>query len=144
MFVLPLSPMSPVLPRAALRRPLPAFGCVAADDAATRSPRLDVLETDSGYQVVLDMPGVAKDQLDVNVAGRRVEVSTRAAAAAAGSADAQPRALYRERGSASYARTVVLPEEVDNAQSKARLDNGVLTLTLAKRSAAGGAKIQVN
>lgn len=143
MFVLPVSP-SPL--RNALRRPLPAFGFAAADEASTtRPPRMDVLESDTGYQVVLDMPGVAKEQLDVNVVGRRVEISTRPAAAAEGAdADKAPRALYRERGTAPYARTVVLPEEVDNAQSQARLDNGVLTLMLAKRSAAGASKIQVN
>lgn len=141
MFVLPVSP-SPL--RSALRRPLPAFGFAAAEDASpTRAPRLDVLETDGAYSVALDMPGVAREQLDVSVVGRRIEVSTRPAAAPADTAPAG-RVLYRERATAPYARSLVLPEEVDPAQTQARLDNGVLTLTLPKRSAAASARIQVS
>ena len=141
MFVLPVS--TPPL-RSALRRPLPAFGILAADDASsTRTPRLDVLETDGAYSVALDMPGVAREQLDVRVVGRRIEVSTRPAEAAAEAAPAG-KLLYRERGTAPYARSIVLPEEVDSAQTQARLDNGVLRLTLPKCSAAASAKILVS
>ena len=49
--------------------------------------------------------------------------------------------IVRERGTAPYARTVTLPDEIDNAQSQAHLENGVLTLTLAKRAPT---RIQVN
>ena len=47
--------------------------------------------------------------------------------------------LYRERGAAQYARTVSLPAEVDPAASQAKVENGVLTLTLAKKVATGRA-----
>ena len=50
----------------------------------------------------------------------------------AGRARALPRA-----SAAAYARTVVLPAEVDQAQSQAKFENGVLTLTLAKKVPAG-------
>lgn len=129
MFIVPVSTS---LQRRAFR---PSFS------APVLSPRLDVVERDGGYRVVLDMPGVTKDQLDVQVDGRSVTVTTKAAPAEAPAAGAEQRILYRERGSAPYARTVTLPVEVDNAQSQARLENGVLTLTLAKRSAT---RIQVN
>ena len=46
---------------------------------------------------------------------------------------AEPRLLLRERAPASYARSLVLPSEIDQSASQAKLDNGVLTLTLAKR-----------
>ena len=63
-----------------------------------RVPRIDVLESDRNYCVVLDVPGVGKEQLKVSVEGRRVVVSTIAAAeaGAAPAADAT-RVLYRER-----------------------------------------------
>ena len=51
--------------------------------------------------------------------------------------------LYRERSTAAYARTVVLPAEVDQAQSQARFENGVLTLTLAKKVPAGATQLSI-
>lgn len=144
-------PASATLHRRAFQRPLGASaaarpivcGSVAAPEGASRAPRLDVVESDDAYSVVLDMPGIAKDQLDVQVDGRRVTVSTRAAADTPASG-AEQRILYRERGTAPYARSVTLPDEVDNTQSQARLENGVLTLTLAKRAATRATQIQVN
>ncbi len=60
-------------------------------------------------------------------------------------ADAKPvdRVLCRERSAAVYARTVVLPAEVDQAQSQAKFENGVLTLTLAKKVPAGATQLSI-
>jgi HSP20 family protein len=119
----------------------------------TRVPTMDVLETDTAFSVVLDLPGVAKDQLKVSIEGRRVSVSTAVAAApeapavtpnAAAPAAPASRVLYRERSALVYARTVVLPAEVDQAASQARLEHGVLTLTLAKRVANGATQIRID
>ena len=128
--------------------PAPA---VEAASAEPRVPTMDVLETDSAYSVVLDLPGVVKGQLKVSVEGRSVSVST-AAETAPEAPDATPdsaaaaasRVLYRERGAPVYKRTVVLPAEVDQAASQARFENGVLTLTLAKRVASGATQIRID
>ncbi len=50
----------------------------------------------------------------------------------------------RERSTTSYARTFTLPLEVDQAEAAARLEHGVLTLTLPKRGARSAAQIAVN
>ena len=52
--------------------------------------------------------------------------------------------LYRERGLPRYARTVCLPAEVDQAASQAKVENGVLTLTLAKKVPTGAMQISVS
>ena len=51
--------------------------------------------------------------------------------------------IYRERTATRYARSFTLPADIDQTASAAKLDNGVLTLTLAKKSAAQ-AQIAVN
>ena len=145
MFVMPAAAS---LHRRALHRPWPghaarACGFVVGDEGAERVPRLDVLESDDAYTVVLDLPGVSKEQLQVTVEGQKVDVST-LPAADAGTGEAKTRVLHRERDIATYRRSVVLPAEVDNAQSQARFENGVLTLKLAKRTPAGAIRIQVN
>ena len=102
---------------------------------------MDVRESDVAYSVILDLPGVAKDQLKVSVEGRRVSVATIAATAPQEDAT---RVLYRERSAPTYARTVVLPAEVDVAATQARFENGVLTLTLAKRVVSGATQIKID
>lgn len=110
--------------------------------AGSRTPAMDVIETDAAYSVVLDVPGVAKEQLKVSVEGRRVSVET--VDAPASEAKTGERVLYRERTAARYARTVSLPAEVDQAASQAKFDNGVLTLTLAKKVPTGATQLQVS
>ena len=121
------------------------FGRPTASPTA-RTPAMDVSESDTAYTLVFDVPGITREQLKVTVEGRRVSVETEVAAAAAEApADAAPaeRALYRERSVARYARAVVLPAAVDQAQSQARFDNGVLTLTLHKQVPTGATRISV-
>jgi HSP20 family protein len=112
------------------------------DVPSLRSPSLDVAETDVGYDVSLDLPGVAKDDVKITIDGRHVSVS-------AGTERTEekkdgPRVIYRERAAARYARRFTLPEEVDQDASQARLDNGVLSLSLAKKRAAAVKQLTVN
>lgn len=113
----------------------------SADDSA-RSPALDVAETDTGYEVTLDVPGVTKQDVKVTIEGRRVSVQAQTER----SDDKKDgdRVVYRERAAARFARSFTLPAELDQDASGAKLDNGVLTLTLAKRAARNGAQITVN
>ena len=118
-----------------------------ADDAApVRRPAIDVSESDSGYVVTLDVPGVTREDVKVSVDGSRVSIVAEARVAQAATADAgsEPatdtpkagdRVILRERALTSYARSFTLQSEIDQSASQARLENGVLTLTLTKRNA---------
>ncbi len=106
-----------------------------------RVPALDVTESDAAYKLSFDLPGLSKDQLKVTVQGRRVSLEAHAAAAEAKEGE---RVIYRERSTAQYARTVSLPAEVDQSTSTAKFENGVLTLTLAKRVPTGATQININ
>ena len=77
------------------------------------------------------MPGVAKDHVKVSIDGRVVKVEARAEASA--EKKDGDHIVYRERSLSQFARSFKLPVELDQAASSAKLDNGVLTLTLAKR-----------
>jgi HSP20 family protein len=112
----------------------------------SRTPALDVSESYTGYTVAFDVPGVTREQLKVSVEGRRVSIETVDVTEAASDQanGAAPRVLYRERSSTRYARTVSLPAEVDQASSTAKFENGVLTLTLAKKVPSGATQISIN
>jgi len=109
---------------------------------AQRSPALDVAESDRAYTVKLDLPGVAKEDVKVAIDGRRVSVEAQSRK------DEEKkegdRVVYRERSLASYARSFSVAVDIDQAESGAKLENGVLTLTLAKRGAPASAQITVN
>lgn len=107
-----------------------------------RVPALDVAESDSSYTLSLDLPGLTKEQLKVTVQGRRVNIETTTAASA--EAKEGERVLYRERSATQYARTVSLPAEVDQSTSSAKFENGVLTLTLAKKVSTGATQISIS
>jgi len=122
------------------------FAQPTADAAPVRRPAIDVSESDAGYVVTLDVPGVTREDVKVSIDGRRVSIVAGALAAEApaptaeatvGAADAPrstERVILRERAFASYARSFTLQSEIDQTSSQARLDNGVLTLTLSKRN----------
>jgi HSP20 family protein len=118
-----------------------------ASEGASRSPVLDVAETDNAYSVAVDLPGVAKEDVKITIDGRRVSVSAQAQAQREQTkqdATGNSRVIHRERSSASYARSFTLPEEVDQGASQARLDNGVLTLSLAKKRATAATQLTIN
>ncbi len=120
-----------------------------ADSAPVRQPAIDVSESDRGYVVTLDVPGVTREDVKVSIDGGRVSIVAEArttqasedvAAADAATTDAAApkntdRLILRERAFASFARSFTLQSEIDQSASQARLENGVLTLTLTKRSA---------
>jgi len=126
--------------------PMPAFHRLARhsvfNDAALRSPALDVAESDAGYNVSLDLPGVAKEDVKIAIDGRHVSVSAKSQREEA-QRDGE-RLIYRERAAASFERSFALPEEIDEAASLAKLDNGVLSLTLAKKRVAPARTLTVN
>ena len=124
------------------------FAQPTADAAPVRRPAIDVSESDRGYVVTLDVPGVTREDVKVSIDGRRVSIvaearaaqvadDTTAEAPAADAAPSQPadNVILRERAYASYARSFTLQSEIDQSASQARLENGVLTLTLTKRNA---------
>ncbi len=98
---------------------------------ATRLPAVDLRETEQGYSVQVDLPGVAREDVKVTIDGKRVAVE--AAARADNPAADGERVLVRERSATAFARSFTLPVEIDEAASQAKLENGVLSLTLTKK-----------
>jgi HSP20 family protein len=112
------------------------------ENTTARNPALDVAESERAYTVRLEMPGVAKEDVKVAIDGR--QVSVQAQSPKADEVAEGERLVYRERSAISYARRFSLAAEVDQAEAGAKLENGVLTLTLPKRGARTAAQLTVN
>lgn len=107
-----------------------------------RSPALDVSETDSEYRLQLDLPGVTKEAIKITIEGKRINIDaeqTPATEPGDGS-----RSLHRERAPTRYSRSLNLPQEVNQDGSSAKLEHGVLTLTLLKRQPSGASQLKVD
>lgn len=142
MFVIPVARNAHLQAAAELsRRVERLFDLERPDAVALRSPALDVSETESSYILQLDLPGVSKEAVKVRIEGRKVSIDAEQARAEAREGE---HSLYRERAVTRFSRQINLPKEVTQNQSSAKLDNGVLTLTLAKRQQEGSGELSVS
>lgn len=104
-------------------------------------PRMNVIESDSQYTVHIDMPGVNKQDIQVTVEGNYVAVKAKVAGPDA--LHDGEKLIFSERTSNEFAREFQLAQELDDERTTARYENGVLTLTLAKKSQAASRNITV-
>ena len=118
------------------------FFAPAAQASNLRSPALDVSESDRAYTVKLDLPGVTKEDVKIAIDGRRVSIEAQTRKEE--EKKDGDRVVYRERSLASYARSFSMAADIDQAESTAKLENGVLTLSLTKRGTPAAARITVN
>lgn len=107
--------------------------------AHVHTPQLEVHTTEDTLTLRLVAPGVTADDVDVQVTGRRLEVTVaREAAAPEGF-----RALRQERRQWRVQRSFELPFDVKAGEAKATLDRGVFTLELPRVAAAEAVRIPV-
>lgn len=93
--------------------------------------KVDVKETDGGYTVQAEVPGVPKEDIHVSIDGN--VVSLRAEVRQMDQQTEGEKVLRSERYFGSVARSFQLPADIDAGQAKAKYDNGILTLTLPKK-----------
>lgn len=103
----------------------------AAAQGSTLAARFDVVEHDDRFEARIEMPGVGKDDIDVQIDGAAVRVKAEVKAAEAGDG---AKVLHSNRVTRSWLRNFTLPAEVDDARAEAAYQDGVLTLTLPKKA----------
>ena len=91
-------------------------------------PSLNMIDDDNNIYVEAELPGVKMEDVEVSVADGMLTVSGHRTAVTPVGADT----LRRERGSLEFERSISLPANVDPADTRAVLRDGVLTLTLPK------------
>ena len=118
------------------------FGALAPTGAlANAQPRAGRDRIERDFSVKLDMPGVAKEDIHVTIDGRHVSVQAHSQHEE--EKKEGDRVVWRERSVSDYQRSFSLPLDVDRVESGAKLENGVLTLTLPKRNKPMSAQVKV-
>ncbi len=103
-------------------------------------PSTDVYETEDGLTLVMEMPGVARDGLDVSLEEGVLRVEGRLDF----SKYQELGPVYTEYNVGHYSRSFSLSDKVDQDNIGAKLEDGVLTLTLPKAPAARPRRIALS
>jgi HSP20 family molecular chaperone IbpA len=91
-------------------------------------PTTDIYETEDALTLVMEMPGVDKQAVDINVENDILRVEARIDFSKYEGLEP----LYTEYNIGYFARSFTLSNKIDRQQISAQLDDGVLTLTLKK------------
>ena len=104
---------------------------------------VDTEETDTAYIVKADMPGVDRENLRVNVENGYLNISAERSDSRT-EENKDKNYYYSERSFGSFRRSFALPRNVNDEDVKATYNDGVLTVTIAKREASSsGRQIKV-
>ena len=115
------------------------FGFPEVDKAlygkhAAHEMKTDVRETDSGYEVDIDLPGFKKDEIDVQLDNGYLSIS-----AAKGfdkeEKDKEGKYIRKERYAGSMSRSFYVGDAITEDDIKAKYESGILRLSIPKKEA---------
>lgn len=92
------------------------------------TPSADVIETDEQFRLVMDIPGLNKEEITISLKNGVLNISgERTMKVAEGETMKR-----RERQMGAFSRSFAIPEDANSAEIKAAFKNGVLTVSLPK------------
>jgi HSP20 family protein len=92
---------------------------------AEREPLADVITTDKDIKVTVEMPGISKQDIKINVQDGSVEISTTGTA------------------SKKYRRSIELPQDADLDTAKSTYTNGILEITFKRKDKTKGKELKI-
>jgi HSP20 family protein len=113
----------------------------AGQPAAPGRIKIDVTEKGGAYVVHAEIPGVKKEDIQVNIEGDQVSIS--ADARAEKDVKEDERVLHRERYYGKVTRAFRLGTDIDQSAANAKYVDGVLELTLPKKADAAGRQLTI-
>lgn len=112
---------------------LPAGLPAEGEAFGTWSPPVNLVDTGGAYRLEAELPGVERESIDLSIEDRKVLLAGRVTPPGD-----EATFLRMERSYGAFRRTFQLDEPVDPDAVSARLERGVLTVTIPKRPGEGG------
>jgi len=103
--------------------------------------KLDVKEDEKAYKIDAEIPGVKKEDIQVDVVGN--QISIRAEVKHEKEEKKDEKVVHSERYYGAVARSLQLPVDVDAEKASASYKDGVLNLMLPKKSGAGTSRVSI-
>ena len=108
-----------------------------------RTPDADVSETENEIRVVVELPGMRPDDIQVDLENNVLTISGEKREERTEGDDQNQTWHLSERRYGRFSRSFVLPRDVEQDQIRAHFDNGVLSLTIPKSERARRRRIEV-
>lgn len=104
--------------------------------SASFSPQVDVVDKENNIEINIDLPGLTKNDVNITLENGVLTVS--------GKRSIERKELsYSERYYGSFERSWRVPNSLDTTTTEAKMDNGVLTITLNKKEETKSKNIQI-
>ena len=117
------------------------FSWSGRDLAGSLYPLVDITESDTGYRIAADLPGLSKEDIHVSVENDVLTISGEKKREE--EKHEKGRYYHYERSFGKFSRSFTLPANVDSANIEAKFANGVLEINLKKTEAAKPKAIEV-
>lgn len=116
----------------------PSASAPEADAAPLLTPLVDIFENAEEYRVVADLPGVAPDDVTLDLEQGELTLFARRSVSREG------QTLARGRREGNFRRVFRVPQEVDTTKVEAAFDQGVLEVRLPKSESIRPRRIAIN
>ena len=110
--------------------PFDAFFNMPAPQATPNLMRTDIKEDEAGYEIVIDLPGFDKENVSAELNEGVLKVSAKTSTE---TEEAKGTYLRRERFTGQCSRQFYVGEDIEEADIKAKFDNGTLQITVPKK-----------
>lgn len=139
--MLTVSPLNGVLSRMATINRAMEESALGAGQYWT--PNMDAWETEHAFVVQLDLPGLTREQVEVNFDRNTLTVRGTREATIPEVENGEIRVFFAERSPGAFSRSLRFPQYVEASKIEAAFSNGVLTVTVPKAETAKPRKIEI-
>ena len=119
-----------------------AFTTNGASTARVWVPAIDLIETKDAYVVRAELPGVARESIDITFEKSVLTISGQKSTMLEAK-DEELRVFAAERVTGSFSRSLRMPEFIDGDRIQAEHQDGLLTVTIPKAEVAQARKIEI-
>ena len=110
-------------------------------DVDKKMSPLDLVDTGDSYKIIAEIPGVSKKDLDVNITPHGIQIRGEMKSESEQNDEGY---IRHERKYSSICRNMAFPEEVNPNKAEASLKDGILEISVSKKSPEGtGRRITV-
>lgn len=106
------------------------FGNMPAPQATPNLMRTDIKETETGFEIVIDLPGFEKENVAAELKDGILKVSAKTSTE---NEESTGTFLRRERFTGQCSRQFYVGEDIEEADIKAKFDNGTLQIVVPKK-----------
>lgn len=110
------------------------FGNEWVEKANSASPAINIIETDNDYKVEIAAPGLTKDDFSVKIDADNQLIVSMEKKHESKDEDKKGKYLRREFSYTQFQQIMVLPENIEKDKIDAKVENGVLTIDIPKKT----------